>query len=123
MYITVQLSMWFAAISSAKPTYSFYAIKKPPACAGSSVRPTKFRAALLLLAALLATLLSTLTGLLARLLVRLLVRLAGLVVALLAGIIILVHYELLGVGGTETNFPQRNPFQQFAAPYDMPQQR
>jgi hypothetical protein len=47
---------------------------------------------------LLATLLSTLTGLLARLLVRLLIGLAGLVVALLAGIIILVHYELLGVG-------------------------
>jgi hypothetical protein len=67
-------------------TCSFYAIKKPPACAGSSVHPTKLRAALLLLAALLATLLSTLTGLLARLLVRLLVRLAGLVVALLAGI-------------------------------------
>jgi hypothetical protein len=63
-------------------TCSFYAIKKPPACAGSSVHPTKLRAALLLLAALLATLLSTLTGLLARLLVRL----AGLVVALLAGI-------------------------------------
>jgi hypothetical protein len=59
-------------------TCSFYAIKKPPACAGSSVHPTKLRAALLLLAALLATL----TGLLARLLVRL----AGLVVALLAGI-------------------------------------
>ena len=62
------------------------------------------------MAALLATLLSTLTGLLARLLVRLWIRLAGLVVALLAGIIILVHHELLGVGGTETNFPQRNTF-------------
>jgi hypothetical protein len=54
----------------------------------------KTQGCLLLLAALLATL----TGLPARLLVRLLVRLAGLVVALLAGIIILVHYELLGVG-------------------------
>jgi hypothetical protein len=65
-------------------------------------------------------LLSTLTGLLARLLVRLLVRLAGLVVALLAGIIILVHYELLGVGGTETN-SKGTRSRQFAAPYDMPQ--
>jgi hypothetical protein len=77
-------------------------IKKPPAYAGGSVRLTQ--GCLLLLAALLATLLSTLTGLLARLLVRLLIGLAGFVVALLAGIIILVHYKLLGVRGKKPTF-------------------
>jgi hypothetical protein len=97
----------------------FMRLKKPPACAGSSVRPTKLRAALLLL----ATLLSTLTGLLARLLVRLLVRLAGLIVALLAGIIILVHHELLGVRVQKPTSRKGTRSLQFAAPYNMPQQR
>jgi hypothetical protein len=93
----------------------FMRLKKPPACAGSSVRPTKLRAALLLL----ATLLSTLTGLLARLLVRL----AGLIVALLAGIIILVHHELLGVRVQKPTSRKGTRSLQFAAPYNMPQQR